>query len=103
MAAKLVKCAKLGAELPGLDESTPDGSQALRMVLLIGGPALQQRVREHISAQAWEMWKGQMLMIMNEYRLDPASDQANEILKTYMEAFFFGEEPKIPNYVPPLQ
>lgn len=101
MAARMVKCAKLGQELPGLDEDTPEGRTALKMALLIGGPEFQRRVRENISARAWEMWKDHMLMIVNEFRLDPTSDQANEILRPYMEAFFFGEQAEIPNYVPP--
>jgi Fe-S cluster biosynthesis and repair protein YggX len=103
MAAQTVHCAKLGRDLPGIDENNPAGSQALRMVQMIGGPDLRRRVHDHISAEAWELWKGQMLMIMNEFRLDPSSDQANQLLKQYMEAFFFGEEQEVPNYVPKEQ
>lgn len=99
----MVKCAKLGQELPGLDETTPEGDQALRMVQMIAGPEMRQRVGAHVSLDAWRMWKDHMLMIYNEYRLDPMSDQANTLLKSYMENFFFGEEGKIPNYVPPKQ
>ena len=101
MAAKTVRCAKLGRELPGIDESTPVGSQALRMCLLFGGAELRRRVHEHVSAQAWDMWADHMRMVINEYRLDPSSNQANEILRRHMEDFFFGQEQAIPNYVPP--
>jgi Fe-S cluster biosynthesis and repair protein YggX len=101
MAAKTVKCAKLGQELPGLDESTPDGSQALRMALLFGGREFQTRVRESISAQAWKMWTDHMRMVINEFRLDATSDQSNQILKEQMEAFLFGRAADVPNYVPP--
>ncbi len=79
MAAKTVHCEKLGQELPGLDESTPKGNQALRMCKLLGGPDLARRVHEHISAQAWDLWTDHMRMIVNEFRLDPtraASDLA---------------------------
>lgn len=101
MAAKNIMCAKLKQELPGLDESTPEGDQALKMALLVGGREMRDRVREHISAKAWSMWKDHMVMIFNEYRLDPMSDESNKVLKRHMEPFFFGEEQKIDNYVPP--
>ena len=71
MAQRTVKCAKLGKELPGLDESTSEGSQALRMGLLLGGPELRQRIHDHVSAEAWSLWKDRMMMVINEYRLDP--------------------------------
>jgi Fe-S cluster biosynthesis and repair protein YggX len=101
MAAKTVKCAKLGEELPGIDEATPAGRQALKMCLLIGGPELRQRVLENVSARAWEMWTDQMRMIINEYHLDPTSDASNTVLGRFMEEFFFGRPEEIPNYVPP--
>lgn len=101
MASKLVQCAKLGQELPGIDPDTPDGARALKMVLLIAGPEMMARVRDGISAQAYEQWKGHMLMVMNEFRLDPQSDEANRVLAQQMEAFFFGQKAEIPNYVPP--
>lgn len=103
MAAQTVKCAKLGQELPGIDDSTPAGNQALKMALLLGGPELQQRVRTEVSQQAWEAWKEHMLMVMNEFRLDPSSDEANKVLGQQMEKFFFGEADQIPGYVPPQQ
>lgn len=103
MAASMVNCAKLKQELPGIDPDTPEGNRALKMCLMIGGPDLRKRVAESVSAKAWAMWKDHMVMIFNEYRLDPMSDQANQVLKTHLEAFFFGQEQQIPNYVPPKQ
>ncbi len=103
MAAKTVKCAKLGRELPGIDPDTPVGDQALKMVMLIGGRALRDRIAENISAEAMSKWNDHMLMVINEYRLDPTSDDSNPILAQHMEAFFFGEQPDIPNYVPPTE
>jgi Fe-S cluster biosynthesis and repair protein YggX len=101
MAAKTVKCAKLRQELPGLDPETPEGNRALKMATLIGGPELRQRVQDSVSAKAWQMWTDHMLMVVNEYQLDPTSDEANQILKPHMEAFFFGKQAAIPGYVPP--
>ena len=101
MAAKTVHCAKLNQDLPGLDEATPDGRNALKYVYMIGGPELMQRVRDSVSAQAWKQWTDYQVMVVNEYRLDPMSDQSNQVLRKYMEAFFFGQEQAIDNYVPP--
>jgi len=102
MAAKMVLCAKLGQELPGIDADSPDGSRRLRMVKLIA-PQLAERVANAISKQAMDLWDQHMLMVMNEYRLDPTSDAANKILAEHMEAFLFGESAEIPNYTPPTQ
>ncbi len=101
MTAKTVMCAKLGRELPAIDATTSSGRQALKMCRLMGGPELAARVQDQVSGQAWEMWTDHMRMIMNEYRLDPSSDEANVILRKYMEDFFFGQERAVPNYVPP--
>ena len=101
MAAHTVHCAKLGQDLPGLDEATPEGRSALKLALLLGGPALRQRVHTQISAAAWKLWKDHMLMVVNEYQLDATSDQANAVLAEHMEAFLFGEAPHMSGYVPP--
>ncbi|MFO0838945.1 MAG: Fe(2+)-trafficking protein [Phycisphaerae bacterium] len=101
MAERLIHCAKLNADLPAIDESTRDGQMALKMCLLFGGRELQQRVRDNISAKAWAMWSDHMRMVLNEYRMDATSDQANEVLRQHMEAFFFADQMQVPNYVPP--
>ncbi len=103
MAERMVHCAKLGRELPGLDESTPEGRQALRMALLLGGPELRDRVRDHVSAQAWSLWKDHMRMVINEYRLDPTSDESNAVLREALEQFLFGRAQPVRNWVPPEQ
>lgn len=103
MSERTVHCAKLDRDLPGLDEATADGRSALKMAQLLGGSAARQRVHDHISAQAWQMWKDHMLMVVNEYRLDPTSDEANRVLGQHMEAFLFGDAKDIPGYVPPAE
>ncbi len=94
MAQRMVKCVKLGRELPGLDESTPQGSQALKMAGLLGGPELRRRISESISAEAWELWTDRMRMVINEYHLDPTSDDSNAVLREQMEAFLFAQTEK---------
>jgi Fe-S cluster biosynthesis and repair protein YggX len=101
MAHRMVLCAKFGRELPGLDESTPEGERALRMAQLLGGPELRQRVHDHVSAEAWALWTDFMRMVINEYHLDPTSEASNAILREHMEGFLFGAGGELPNYTPP--
>jgi Fe-S cluster biosynthesis and repair protein YggX len=85
---RLVKCAKLGRELPGLDEPPWPG-------------ALGQRIYDHVSAEAWQMWEERMRMILNEYRLMPWQKESQDLMARYMEEFFFGESSAPPpGYVP---
>ena len=100
MPQHIVHCAKFGRELPGLDESTPEGERALRMAQLLGGVELRQRVREHVSAEAWALWTDFMRMVINEYHLDPTSDASNATLREHMEGFLFGAGGELPNYKP---
>ncbi len=90
MAERMVKCAKFGGkELPGLDEP-PFGGE------------LGQRIYENVSKQAWSMWAEHLKMIINEYRLNPATLEAQELIMKQMEDFFFGEGGRLPpDYVPP--
>jgi len=103
MPAKTVKCAKLGKELPGIDPDSEQGERELKMITLIAGAEFAQRVANEISQQALDEWNNYMLMLFNEFRVDPTSDEANQIIKPHMASFFFGEQQEIPNYVPPEQ
>ena len=87
---RMVYCVKLKRQLPGLEEVPFDGHP------------LGQRVFEHVSKQAWQMWVDQMRIIMNEYRLNLADQRAQEFLLKQMEEFFFGKGSQLPpEYVPP--
>jgi Fe-S cluster biosynthesis and repair protein YggX len=88
---RLVTCAKLGRELPGLDEPPWPGE-------------LGQRIYNNVSAEAWQMWEDRMRMILNEYRLMPWQKEAQDLMARYMEEFFFGESSALPpGYVPENQ
>ena len=64
------------------------------------GP-LGQRIYDHISAEAWELWEERMKMILNEYRLLPFQKEAQELIAKHMEEFLFGEAAALPpGYVP---
>ena len=91
MAQRMVKCAKFGKEMPGLDEPPFDTE-------------LGQKIYENVSAEAWRLWGEHAKMIINEYRLNPADRKAQEILVAQMEQFFFGEGAQLPpDFVPPKQ
>lgn len=47
------------------------------------------------------MWLERMKMIMNEYRLNLGTPEAQDLLLKQMEDYFFGEGAALPpNYVP---
>lgn len=89
MAERMVHCAKLGRELPGLEELPFDSE-------------LGQKIYDNVSKIAWAQWAEHLKMIINEYRLNPATLQAQEMIVKQMEAYFFGEgTAPPPEYVAP--
>jgi Fe-S cluster biosynthesis and repair protein YggX len=87
--ARMVKCVKLGRELPGLDEPPFD-------------TPLGQKIYENVSADAWRMWAEHSKMLLNEYRLQPWKPEAQQFLVEQMEAYFFGPGSELPKeYVAP--
>jgi Fe-S cluster biosynthesis and repair protein YggX len=89
-AGRTVFCVKLQKEAPGLDEVPFDGHP------------LGQRIYENVSKEAWKGWVEHMKMIMNEYRLNLGTQEAQEFLLKQMEEYFFGEGAALPpGYVPP--
>jgi Fe-S cluster biosynthesis and repair protein YggX len=87
--AHIVKCVKFQKEMPGLDETPFDSP-------------LGQRIYDNVSKEAWALWKEQLKMIINEYRLNLADAQAQELVAKQMEDYFFGEGAALPpGYVPP--
>lgn len=75
---RMVKCVKLGKELPGLAEPPWPGE-------------LGKRIYENVSAQAWKMWEDRMRMILNEYHLMPWQKEAQDMMAKAMEEFLFGD------------
>lgn len=80
---RIVQCVKLGRELPGLDKPPFPGK-------------LGQRIYEHISKQAYDMWPAQSTLIINHYGLNMADPDARKLLREQMEEFFFGAQAKMP-------
>ena len=86
---RMVKCVKLGQELPG-------------MVYKPFNNDLGQRIYDNVSQEAWKMWLEHSKMIVNEYRLDLTSQQGQRLLQEQAEKYFFGEGAALPpDYVPP--
>lgn len=81
--ARMVQCAKLGKELPGLERKPYPGE-------------LGQRIYDQISQQAWDLWIPQATLLINHYGLTLADPQAQEFLRQQMEEFFFGEDAAMP-------
>ncbi len=89
MVTRMVRCVKFGKELPGLDEPPWPGE-------------LGKRIYEGVSQQAWDLWLEHLKMVINEYRLSPATQEAQQIIAQQMEDFFFGVGAALPpGYVPP--
>jgi Fe-S cluster biosynthesis and repair protein YggX len=77
--ARTVLCQKLGRELPGLERPPVPGE-------------LGQRIFDHISARAWDMWQDHSRLLINHYGLNLADPDARALLREQMEEFLFGEQ-----------
>ncbi len=88
--ARKVFCVKFQREMEGLDEAPFEGHP------------LGQKIYENVSKEAWKMWVEHMKMLMNEYRLNLGTPQAQEFLIQQMDSYFFGEGAALPpDFVPP--
>lgn len=87
---RMVHCVMFQKEMPGLEEVPFEGHP------------LGQRIYDNVSKEAWKIWVERMKMIMNEYRLNLGTVEAQEFLIKQMEEFFFGEgAAPPPDYQPP--
>ena len=88
--ARRVFCVKFQREMEGLSEVPFEGHP------------LGQRIYENVSKEAWKMWLEHMKMIMNEYRLNLGTKEAQELIIQQMDSYFFGEGAALPpDFVPP--
>lgn len=81
--ARMVKCAKLGVQLPGLERLPLPGE-------------IGKRIYENISQQAWEMWKQQSVLLINHYGLNLMDSDAQKFLREQMEKFLFEDVVQMP-------
>jgi Fe-S cluster biosynthesis and repair protein YggX len=75
--ARYVFCSKLNQEAEGLDEAPFPG-------------ALGEKIFNHISKQAWEMWLSKQTILINEYHLSLIDAKARAFLNEEMQKFLFG-------------
>jgi Fe-S cluster biosynthesis and repair protein YggX len=88
--ARKIYCVKFQRELEGLQEVPFEGHP------------LGQKIYENVSKEAWKMWVEHMKMLMNEYRLNLGTAEAQEFLIKQMDEYFFGEGAALPaGYVAP--
>ncbi|MCB0328401.1 MAG: oxidative damage protection protein [Bdellovibrionales bacterium] len=72
---RLVTCKKLGKEAAGL-QKPPFGGE------------IGQKIFDHISQEAWDMWsKDMQIKVINEYRLNMGKKEDYETLISQMLAF----------------
>jgi len=89
MATRLVQCTYLKKEAEGLSFAPYPGD-------------LGKRIYDHISKEAFELWKKHQTMLVNENRLNLADARARQYLARQMEQFLFGGDADKPaGYVPP--
>ena len=81
--ARMVMCAKLGRELPGLERPPVPG-------------ALGKRIYENISQAAWDLWKEQSVLLINHYGLNLMDPEAQKFLREQMEKFLFEDVVQVP-------
>jgi Fe-S cluster biosynthesis and repair protein YggX len=90
--AHKVFCVKFQKDMVGLDE------------IPFEGHPLGQRIYDNVSKEAWKLWVEHMKMLMNEYRLNLGTQEAQEFIIQQMEQYFFGEGSALPaDYVPQKQ
>ena len=88
---KSVFCAKLKQEAEGMPKPP------------FPGP-LGDKIFNHISKKAWQMWLSHQTMLINEYRLSLIDPKAREFLQEEMQKFFFdGGSEKPQGFVDPNQ
>ncbi len=82
MAHRMVQCAKLGQELPGLEKPPFSGE-------------LGQRLHDSISQRAWDLWQERSAELMKERKLSMGDPKDRKMLLEEMKAFLFsGPETK---------
>ncbi len=87
--ANMVFCARYKKELEGLDEPPFDSD-------------FGQQIYKTVSKQAWAEWVERQKMLLNEYRLQPWTPQAQNFLVEQMQEFFYGAGGALPaEYVAP--
>jgi Fe-S cluster biosynthesis and repair protein YggX len=85
---RTVECVKFGKPMEGLAKPPLKGE-------------IGQKVFDQISKEAWQMWIEHSKMVINEYRLDPMTEQGQKVWMAELDRYFWGEGAKLPpDFVP---
>jgi Fe-S cluster biosynthesis and repair protein YggX len=79
---RLVKCRKLGKELPGLAKPPYKNE-------------LGKRIYEEISKEAWDEWLRDSVKYINTYRIDLTSPEGQKFMFDQCELYFGFKEGKL--------
>ena len=87
---RIIFCQKLRQEAEGLTAAPYPGE-------------LGQRIYEHISQSAWQLWIEHQTRLINEYRLNLMEAKSRKFLAEEMEKFLFSDAATSPppGYIPP--
>lgn len=86
--AHTVFCVRYKQEMEGLDEPPFDSD-------------FGEKIYKNVSKKAWGEWVEHQKMLLNEYRLQPWTKEAQAFLVEQMEGYFFGSGGELPKeYVP---
>ncbi len=87
--SRTVECSKLKQQLPGINYAPYPGE-------------LGEKIYNHISQKAWQMWLKHQTMMINEKHLSLADTESQKYLAGEMEKFLFGGDYDKPEgYTPP--
>src|SRR5690606_17148182 len=86
---RLVKCKKLGKELPGLPKPPYKNE-------------LGKRIYDEVSKEAWDMWIRDSVKYINTYRVDLTSPEGQKFMFDQAEVYFGFKDGKLADtaYVP---
>ena len=88
---RTVYCEKLKKDAEGLGYAPLPGE-------------LGEKIFNHISAEAWQLWLKQQTMLINEHRLNLMAPETRAFLQDCMVRFLFkGEEITPANVTPPTK
>jgi Fe-S cluster biosynthesis and repair protein YggX len=76
---RMVKCSKLGEELPGIPFK-PFPTE------------FGQKIFDNVSMRAWQMWLQESPRLINTYRLDLQTQEGRDFLEKQMSIFFGFEQ-----------
>jgi len=80
--SRMVKCRKLGKELPGLTRQPYKND-------------LGKRIYEEVSQEAWNMWLKDSVKFINTYRVDLTSAEGQKFMFDQCEVYFGLKEGKL--------